>query len=111
MVNDRVIRLMMRKIANLPTPKDTIVRVMIYDEGTAFTCSCTIARRMGRDADYWFESLEEAESTAASQFGIAAGAGKPSPIPSPAVNMIGSVPHESNVIRWKQTLGEIEPVI
>ena len=64
----------MRKIADLPTPKDAIVRTMIYDDGTDVYLFLYDKQKDGPGfADYCFESVADAESACVDDFGIAAG--------------------------------------
>jgi hypothetical protein len=61
----------MRKIADLPNPKDVIVRAMIYDDGTGVYLFLYDRPEDGPGfADYWFESVEDAESTCIVEYGI-----------------------------------------
>jgi len=61
----------MRKIADVQAPKENIVRAMIYDDGTGVYLFLYDRQQDGPCcADYWFESVTDAEAVCADDFGI-----------------------------------------
>jgi hypothetical protein len=74
----------MRKTADLPAPKGKIVRVMIYDDCTGVYLFLYDRKEDGPGiADYWFESVEDADSACSVEFGIARNDWKHIPDPMP----------------------------
>ncbi len=74
----------MRKIADVATPKNEIVRVMIYDDGTGVYLFLYDRRQDGPCcADHWFESVADAEAVCVDDFAIKANDWKNIPDPQP----------------------------